>query len=81
MHTLSETWNDFERRILDPIHASQMQRKEMRRAFYAGAQSVLHLIFTQLTPGLEPMDADMALMQSIHDELDAFAERIKAGTA
>lgn len=55
-----------------------LQLKEMRKAFFAGAQHLFASIMTILDPDSEPTDADMLRMESIHTELDQFAVELKS---
>jgi hypothetical protein len=54
------------------------QLREMRMAFFAGAQHLFASIMTILEPGAEPSDADLGRMDLIHRELKAFAEQFTA---
>ena len=56
----------------DLIDAPADQLREMRMAFFAGAQHLFGSIMTVLEPGDEPTDKDLARMDLIHKELDAF---------
>jgi len=78
--SLEQQWRSFE--IMTGVAAtSPIQRKEMRRAFYAGASSIMDAIVTSLDPGTEPTDADMEYMDSLTKELSQFASDIAAGRA
>jgi hypothetical protein len=57
-----------------PADAPEIQIKETRQAFYAGA-SILFTVLTMpgvLDPGDEPTDADMQKMADLQAEIDAF---------
>jgi hypothetical protein len=56
----------------DLIDAPADQLREMRMAFFAGAQHLFGSIMSVLEPGEEPTDKDMQRMDLIHKELDAF---------
>jgi hypothetical protein len=79
--TLARQWADFEHKILDPLDASQLQRREMRRAFYAGAQTLFALIMGGLTPGPEPQPIDLVNLSMLIAELDEFVVKVKQGIA
>lgn len=70
-----------------PNGVPDMQRLELRNAFFAGAQHLFASIMTVLDSGSEPTEMDMHRMSMIHDELEAFisgfeAENLKTeGTA
>jgi hypothetical protein len=55
-----------------PIDAPAIQLKEMRNAFFAGAQHLFVSIMTILEPGAEPTDDDLTRMDLIDKELRAF---------
>jgi hypothetical protein len=56
----------------DLIDAPADQLREMRMAFFAGAQHLFGSILNVLEPGEEPTDKDLQRMDLIHTELDAF---------
>lgn len=51
---------------------SQLQRDEMRNAFFAGAHHVFESIMCTLDGGDDPTPADLDRMGKIQAELDAF---------
>lgn len=78
---MAEQWNEFSRNIL-PKNCSEIQRKEMKRAFYAGAQSILFRIIAAFATETEPTDADIQIMLIyIFQELQDFAKLVKEGRA
>lgn len=77
MNTIAKEWAAFERMVLPP-NAPPIQRKEMRRAFYAGAQALLKLQY-QMDNVSE--DAAMGLMSGWRDELVLFAKQVQRGEA
>jgi hypothetical protein len=78
--SLSEEWTEFERTII-PKGAPLVQRVESRRAWYAGAASMLGLVSGGLDADKEPTDLDVAYLESIHQELVAFSRDLTEGTA
>lgn len=78
--SLAGEWADFAAKII-PANASDVQRVECRRAFYAGAQSMFVCVTGQLDAGTEPTDADMIYMDSLQAELKDFCDDIVAGRA
>lgn len=56
----------------DLVDAPADQLREMRMAFFAGAQHLFGSIMTVLDPGEEPTDADLQRMDLIDTELKAF---------
>ncbi len=58
-------------KAMDP-EASELQVKEARMTFMAGAQHLFSSIMTILDPGEEPSDKDLARMSLISAELEEF---------
>jgi hypothetical protein len=56
----------------DLIDAPADQLREMRMAFFAGAQHLMGSIMSFLDPGEESTDKDLQRMDLIHTELQAF---------
>lgn len=54
------------------LTAPDLQRREMRKAFFLGAQHLYAAIMGIMDPGEEPTDKDMKRMGQIHEELEAF---------
>jgi len=77
---MAEQWNQFSRSVL-PLATSPLQRREMRRAFYAGAQAILFRVIAALGTESEPTAEDLRIMQDVSDELEEFARQVKAGLA
>lgn len=57
--------------------APDMQKREMRKAYYLGAQHLFASIMTMLDPGSDPTDADVHGMDLIQDELKAFTDELR----
>lgn len=57
--------------------APAMQVREMRKAFFCGAQHLFASIMTILDPGREPTEADEQRMTAIHNELQEFLKELK----
>lgn len=78
---LKESFNDFRAKVI-PASAPAMQVTEMRRAFYAGAQSIICMLLDSLddTTG-EATGDDLKIMQDFQDEMRQFGEDVKAGRA
>ncbi|MDE1138177.1 MAG: hypothetical protein PW999_00690 [Paraburkholderia tropica] len=72
MRTISEKWASFERAVL-PSDCSDVQRSEMRKAFYAGAASLLAL--TDEIASIPNEDACIAILRGLHEEVQAFARK------
>lgn len=55
-----------------PLDAPADQLREMRMAFFAGAQHLFHSIMTVLEPDAEPTEKDMERLSLIDAELRTF---------
>jgi len=77
---MAEQWSEFARKVLPP-NCGPMQRQEMRRAFYAGAEAILFRVIQSFAPEDEPTEADLRTMQDLNDELKEFARAVKEGRA
>jgi hypothetical protein len=77
---MAEQWDSFARAVL-PKDAPSVQRQEMRRAFYAGAQGILHGVIAAFALESEPTDADLEILANLEIELSEFAELVKKGRA
>jgi hypothetical protein len=77
---MAEQWDQFARAVL-PRDASPIQKQEMRRAFYAGAQGILFRVIASFAPESEPTEDDLRIMSDLERELSDFAESVKAGRA
>ena len=77
MSTIQQEWEDFKAAVM-PKDAPPIQRQEMRRAFYAGARTMLslHLDTCDLSK-----DEWITNMQGWHAECTQFAQDVKAGRA
>lgn len=75
---IADAWRDFEIQIV-PLDASEVQRTECRRAFYAGAISMWSSLLSMLDPGVDPTENDMKAMDGVKAEIDQYAEDLRAG--
>ncbi len=80
MKTVAELWQSYANDVL-PKHASATQRRETRRAFYAGAQAFFGAIVAGLSEGAEPTEEDVQSLDTLHEEFKAFARDVAAGKA
>jgi hypothetical protein len=79
VNTIRDAWLDFESKVI-PAEAPAFQRVEMRRAFYAGATSVVLMHTGPIADASEA--AGVAMIQGLIDECFAFASQvINEGTA
>ena len=80
MGLMAEAWRAYEHRVI-PIAATRVQRQEMRRAFYAGAQALLTGLLSRFTEDREPTEQDMRLMAEVERELQQFVGDVRNGRA
>lgn len=77
--TLAAQWASYEVILL--AEAGEVQRRETRRAFYAGAQALLVVMTSGLSDHAETTESDEALMASVDAELKQFVRDIEEGRA
>ena len=70
-------WRAFE--ILSLQGCSEVQRTEMRKAYFLGAQHLWSSMMSALdpAPGTEPTELDMERFTKINAELEKFIEEMK----
>jgi hypothetical protein len=75
---IAAEWFSY-RTCVIPSNAPDIQVRECRMAFYAGAQAFFGIMMKYLDPDAEPTDADMVLLDRCKDELEAFAAAVGEG--
>jgi len=80
MRKLADEWADYETSILS-AHAGETQRIEQRRAFYAGAHSMLAGIFDVASESGENNDIGATRLESLYQECRVFVLDVAAGRA
>jgi hypothetical protein len=78
--TLYDEWFEFARQCI-PEQAPEVQRVEMRRAFYAGAAVLFSLVTGGLDADKEPTDLDVAYLESLNQELKLYSQDLSDGKA
>ena len=69
-------WQAF---LATSLHgASEIQQREMRKAYYLGAQHLFASIFCALDHDSEPTERDMKRLDLITKELERFAREVNA---
>ena len=76
---IAEEWNDLAVKIL-PLDYPRTQYKEMRRVFYAGAQSVLVRVLSHFITD-EDDESTIQMIEDIRHELEYFGKMIEQGRA
>jgi hypothetical protein len=78
--SLADEWAEFSRLIV-PRNAPEVQRVEMRRAWYAGAAAMFGLMTGGLDADHEPTDLDVAYVESLSEEIETFSRDLARGKA
>lgn len=78
MNTIDDMWRSFEESVI-PATAPPVQRQEMKKAFYAGASSILHMGLGVIGDESVSENAGVAIIQGWQDECQMFAERVING--
>lgn len=79
MNTIQEQWNSFAALVV-PKDAPPVQQREMRRAFYAGAEAMTRIHFA-IGDKTMSVDAGIQVLEGCHDELRRFAHQVAQGKA
>lgn len=80
MRTIAQEWTRFEAAVLPP-EAGQVQRQEMRRAFYAGCHTTLTLGMQMAAESGDNDDVGATMMDRLHRECLQFVDDIQKGKA
>jgi len=79
MNTIAEQWAAFEVLVM-PKDAPPVQRQEMRRAFYSGAEAMLRLQYAVGDMDVSE-NAGVMMLEGWHDECRRFAQMVGRGDA
>jgi hypothetical protein len=71
---IEQEWQEFEKKIM-PKNAPEIQRKEMRRAFYAGAWTMLKLVQSLGADGIPEEDA-IGVLEEVDKECIEFLSQV-----
>ena len=77
---MASAWARFEE-LAVPADASAAQRRQARRAFYAGAHALFDIQVRGLDPDGRPTEAAMAHLNRIRNEVLQFGVDVRAGKA
>lgn len=73
---IATAFDEYKARVI-PQGASEIQIEETRMAFYAGATALFSGIIIKLSPGAEPTEGDIEVMEQTFQELQDYAASIK----
>jgi len=76
MNTIAEKWNQYEGLFHEK--AGEVQRKETKRAFYAGAMAFM-VITMRIGEKEISEEAGCAMMMGLEEELKLFAKQVIKG--
>jgi hypothetical protein len=80
IESVAQAWDDYYMVVVNP-NAKPAQVRACRRAFYAGAQSLLAMIGQGFDPDRGITAADLRHIADVHEELRAFARDLQEGVA
>lgn len=79
MRSRSPTSGKISRGSASQTGAPPIQVREMKRAWYSGAATMMSVVTNGLDADKEPTELDIAFMESIQRELEIFANRLGVG--
>src|SRR4051812_1723558 len=74
--SIGETWELYENEIMHP-EASEIQRFDTKKAFYAGAAAMFQALNLGLEASQEPTQEDLDNVDPLLDDLSDFLEKVK----
>lgn len=78
---VAKEWEDYRTAVYPVSGVTNVQLIETRRAFYAGGWAILNKAATMMSPGATESMADIAVVEALRDELEAFAIGVGLGKA
>lgn len=79
MKRIEAEWQSY-KTVVIPHDAPEVQICESKKAFYAGANSLFHLIINLVDPKTsEPTEKDLESMDELNKELNDFLDLLKKG--
>lgn len=78
--TMAASWGNFAELVMPP-NAPDSQRREMRRAFYAGFHQALVTLEHAVGPDEVDEDAGVKVLEALHEEAERFAADVANGRA
>lgn len=79
MNSIQSQWGMFEKAVM-PKDAHPIQRQEMKRSFYAGAEAILRIQHA-ISDGSLSDDAAVGVIEGLHQEMIIFSGEIASGKA
>lgn len=78
MKVVETAWLAYRAQVIPP-DAPPIQIRETKKAFYAGAGTLLDSLTVILGPGHEPTESDLLIMDGIAEELRQYVLDVVAG--
>ena len=79
MMTINQAWASFSTQVIPP-DASDVQRREMKLAFYAGVAALAHLELHVADDSVSEAEGE-AVLQAAHKELHEYKDAVLRGEA
>ena len=73
--TIEQRWESFEKNVINP-NAPEIQRVEMRNAFYAGAESMLQGVMVASEASVSDEEG-VDILESYHQQMRDFAQELR----
>jgi hypothetical protein len=70
---IAAAWDSYLKQLMHPS-AGEVQIRETRKAFYAGATALFFMLIELFADDKEPTEADLTLMSDVERELNEFAK-------
>lgn len=77
MNTIQSSWESYQSQVI-PKDAPTVQITETRRAFYAGCQTILGIMYGIGDASISE-DAGVEMIETLHQECQLFLSGIKGG--
>ena len=74
MRSVQQEWESYRNAVIPP-DAPQIQHQECKRAFYAGAHSIMQFLMSMSDDNLSE-EAGSAILEGLRQELCDFASRV-----
>lgn len=79
-NTIQSIWTTYDLAVIADT-AGTVQRRECRRAFFAGAAALRKVLLEGVSKGEETTEEDESLLESIDQELQVFQDNMLKGKA
>ncbi len=78
---VEEAWEGFDKSVM-PDGASELQRTEMKRSFYAGAHTLFSILMDESDDGDdEPTEENLHMMRDVQADIQQFVKDLRESEA